>query len=217
MKTNQTYRAIYLALVTTLLPLCLPLQAEVWGIKSADPVTAPYSGPPVTLFHFSEDGSSFVTNAPITLGGSQVDVDGLAIDRTGTLYAFVRSGSDSQLVALNKTNSVATPIGPILTGYSIRGAVFTLTGHLLVLDVTDKLLEINPATGLIVGSPLTLTLNGQPINWDSMVDIAQSPSGDLIVALDNQFYKLDPVSGALSLYILTTPMALMVSTSVSWA
>ena len=170
----------------------------MWGIKTADPYgyIPPYSFPPATLFHFSENGSNFTTVAPITLGGSQVDADGLAIDRTGTLYAFVRSGSDSQLVILNNTNAVATPIGPILTNYSIRGAVFTLTGHLLVLDSATNLIEINPATGQIVGSPVKLT---GPTFWNNINDIAQSPSGDLIVVMDHLFYKLDPVSGVLSL------------------
>jgi len=175
-----------------------PLHAEVWGVKTHDPV----SGPPSTLFRFDEDGGGFTTIGTVKVGGASVDVDGLAMDAGGALYGFRVEGAYSHLIAIHPFLATATAIGPTLDGRDIRGAIFAAGGRLLALDsALDELIEIDPATGLIVGSPVGLTLDNNPYFLPNFTDIAQAPDGSFLIggAAGNDLYSLDITTGQLAL------------------
>jgi hypothetical protein len=177
--------------------------AEVWGVKSR----AQISGPPSTLFHYSESGSGFQAVAPVTLDGTQIDVDGLAMSALGDLYAFALSGAGSRLIAIDKTTAIATAVGPVLPSRMIRGAVISQSGQLLVLDTaTNQLLEISLSTGAVIGAGVSLTLSDVPFTLSTGCDIAQHRDGAFIVISERTFYRLDVSSGALTLlYTDTNP------------
>jgi len=172
--------------------------AEVWGVKSHDPL----SGPPSTLFHFDENGGGFTAVGAVTVGGTSVDVDGLAMDANEVLYGFRIEAAYSRLIAINTSSAVATAIGPNLGGRDIRGAIFTAGGKLLAMDAAlDEIFQIDPTTGLIVGSPVDLTLDGNPYNLADYTDIAQAPDGSFLIggAAGNDLYALDVTTGQLAL------------------
>jgi len=174
--------------------------AEVWGVKSHDPL----SGPPSTLFHFDESGGGFTAVGTITIGGSAVDVDGLAMDANGALYGLqvAAAGANSRLLAINTSSAAATVIGPDLTGRNIRGAVFTSGGEFLALDAAmDQVVRIDPTTGLVVGAGTGLTLAGSPYALPDYTDIAQAPDRSFLIggAGGNVFCSLDVATGQLSL------------------
>jgi hypothetical protein len=68
-------------LVGLLLLVTTSAHAIVWGIKTHDPI----SGPPSTLFTFTEDGGSLTVIGIITVNGVQIDADGLALSDGGKL------------------------------------------------------------------------------------------------------------------------------------
>ena len=175
-----------------------PARAEVWGIKSKDP----NSEPPVTLFHFDEDGSGLVGVGYIKLSGVNIDVDALAIDVGGGMYAFKVSsaGTNSQLLSIDPSSAVATLVGPSLSNRDIRGAVFAGDGRFLTLDANQNaLLEIDPTTGNIVGSPIGLMLGGASYNIGDVTDIAQKLDGGFVIGGDNRFYSLNVATGEMVL------------------
>ncbi|MBN1846087.1 MAG: hypothetical protein JW810_10420 [Sedimentisphaerales bacterium] len=182
----------YSALVgSALCLLALPVRAEVWGIKSHDPASAP----PVTLFHFDEQGGGLQTVGVIKLGGSQIDVDGLALNRAGVLYAFEveLAGTRSRLLHIDKATAAATAIGPYLAGRDIRGATFSSQGELITLDATNnQLLRIDPDTGLMLGTPVDLTDEGGPLDIANYTDIAQQADGAFLLGGSDgrTFYRL---------------------------
>ncbi len=188
-------RVSMVCLVVTAL-LAPVVEADVWGVKSHDPA----SDPPTTLFRFVE-GGGFFTIGFVTRSGSNLDVDGLAMNADGELYGFeVFDGSASQLLRIDTSTAVATSIGPQLVGRDIRGAVFDSLGRLRVLDAaSSELLEIDPDTGAVLGSPGPLTLGGSPFGLTTLSDIAQRPYGPFIVSDVNSFYALDTSTGALQL------------------
>ena len=203
-KAETLHKALTTATTVALVLAGIAADAEVWGIKSHEMWNPPYSTPPATLFHFAEDGSGFQTVAPITVGGSQVDADGLAVDANGTLYTFEVSGGSSRLLTVDKVTAIATPVGSFLNNRNIRGAVIAQSGQLIVLDVAQsQLLEINLTTGEIVGSPVSLTTNGVPYLPSepeaSCCDIAQAPDGTFLVVNYKHFFQLDPMSGDMTL------------------
>lgn len=160
--------------------------ADVWGVKSHDP----FSEPPATLFHFEEDGSGLTSVGIITLGGSQIDVDGMAMNSSNVLYGFRVAGSESELVIINTSNAVATSLGTILPGRDIRGAAVTATGKLYALDTTDdEILEINPLTGAITGLVSSLS-----IDVSNETDITQRNDGRFIINNVDTFYLFDDIT-----------------------
>ena len=168
-----------LCVFATSLVAWAPARAEVWGVKTHDPE----SGPPATLFHFAEDGSSFVAVAPVTLGGTEIDVDGLAVRTDGSLFGFQLDAGGSRLISINPATAAAQAIGSTLAGRDIRGASFTRSGALLVLDsAQEQLLQINPADGSVIGQPVRLTQGGNPYpDLSNLTDIAERGDGTLFV------------------------------------
>ena len=192
---SRLLTCLFLGLLT-LLPI--PAAATVWGVKT-------FSGAPelpCTLFSFEEAGGPLAVLSAVTLAGNQIAVDGLAMAEDETLYGFelLTAPLASRLISIAPATSAATVIGPALTGRDIRGAVITDTGALLVLDVTaDALLEIDIATGLPLDAGIALTLDAAPYDLTGFVDLAQTHEGDLLLVHFNDFYALEPATGALHL------------------
>jgi hypothetical protein len=196
-----------------------PCWADVWGIKStgsSDSLGVGGGGSiaPAHLFRFSEDGTSLIDVGAITLNGSQWDADGLAIDASGDLYAYllnnqvtpvgggvVTSVLNSTLVRLNKLTGQATVIGSALSGRDIRGAAFDTSGQLWALDAANnELLAINSLTGAILGSPIGLTFFGSTHNLTNGTDLAFRADGTLFLVDDEAFYTVNPLTGVMTFF-----------------
>jgi hypothetical protein len=180
---------------------CLPLLAAppasalLWGVKTHDPVT----GPPATLFWLDEATSAWGQVGPVTVGGVQVDTDGLAPDGSGQLFAWHCQAGGSTLLRLDEATAIGTPVGGPLAGRNIRGATFTLSGRLLAFDDTaSELLEIDPATGLVVGDPVPLA-GMAPGGAGQAGDLAQDLDGHLLFATGSRVFRLDRNTGQLTL------------------
>lgn len=170
-------------------------QADVWGVKTM----APFSGPPSTLFRIA--AGSFVPVGEMTLGGSPDDVDGLALRPDGTLFGFLvtTTAAQSRLVTVDKTTAAMTPVGPPLAERDIRGAAFTAGGTLLALDAAaNAVLELDDATGAIVGAPVGLTLAGAPFDLSNITDLAEVAGGGLVLVSIDRFFALDASTGVLT-------------------
>ncbi|MGB2807240.1 MAG: hypothetical protein WBC22_05845 [Sedimentisphaerales bacterium] len=179
------------------------LKAEVWGVKTK--WSNPYSIPPSTLFHFSEDGSGFYPVAPITLDGGQIEVDGLAMSPNGILYGFQVGIGGSRLVMINKSNAETTLIGPILPSRDIRGGVISTSGDLIVLDsASNQIVQVDLNTGNEIGFAKNLILDGNPFILGSHTDIAQITDNSFIICSPEPegyadiFYILNIINGQLS-------------------
>jgi|GEM_PF-1256493 len=178
-----------------------PASAEVYGIKSKDPT----SSPPTHLFKFEEDGSGLTDLGPVTVGGSDVDLDGLAYSPVHGLLAYHMLAGSSQLISLTTSPPVGTPIGSPLAGREIRGALFDFDDRLLVIDcANDELVEIDPATGAEIGMAIPLTEDGAPHDLRDISDIALRGDGTFYIAsyagsTNGQIYELDRSTGRMVL------------------
>jgi hypothetical protein len=170
--------------------------ADVWGVKTHDPV----SQPPSTLFRISEDGNSLTIVSAVLLEGGNIEVDGLALGSDQTLYGFQIAASGSRLITIDPSTAAATARGPYLAGRQIRGAALTSDGHLLCLDAANgRLLEIATANGEPTGPEIELLLDGSPFPVSNMVDLVEVAPGQLALMRFNEFYSLDAGTGALVL------------------
>jgi hypothetical protein len=175
-------------------------RADIWGVKSQGRGVLPGSQPPATLFRFKADGSEFAVVAPITVGGEEIDVDALALSPEGTLFGFQLDAAGARLVTIDLASAVATPAGSFLEGRDIRGAAFTISGRLFVLDAaTDEVLEIDPATGGVLGQGMRLSLNGSPFGLPDYCDLVQSHDGSFVMGTENNLFSLDVTSGDMTL------------------
>jgi hypothetical protein len=160
-------------LALTLLALAPSISAEVWGVKTL----GPNSDPPSTLFRFSADGTSFTILGIITLEGVQVELDGLAVDAGGTLFAYVAGNASCQLITIDPTSAVATAVGAPLSGREIRGAAFDRDGTLVGLDfISGAIVRVDPATGLPIAPDMPLTLEGERFVPPFSTDLASWPT-----------------------------------------
>lgn len=186
--------------VTMTVSLIIPPKAEaiVYGLKSRAIDSDPFSAPPANLYSFEEDGSSFTNFGALTLGGSSIDADGLAINNLGNLFGFRLTASGSTLISINPGISEINPIGSLLSGRQIRGAVFENNDLWVIDSNNNEVLRINPNDGTIIGIPQQLTLNGSPYNLSSTSDIA--------VDTNNLFYLISS-SSLLSLNITTAELS----------
>lgn len=177
------------------LALGLPGANGFWGIKTHDPL----SQAPTTMFWFDENGANYRELPRVTLSGTEIEADGLAMSPKGELFAFqVNTSGGSRLLWLNPTNAVATVIGSVLAGRDIRGAVFTLSGRLLAFDcAAHALIEVDPSTGLQTGAAVPLSPD---IGFTTTAgDLTQMPDGSLVFAYHDSLYALDARTGSLSL------------------
>ncbi|MCP4291397.1 MAG: T9SS type A sorting domain-containing protein [bacterium] len=175
-----------------------PAEAVIWGVKTHDPA----SSAPSTLFKFQADGSSFEAVGVITLAGLQVDVDGLALDSAGTLYAFVPGDASGLLITIDPFSAQATEIGYV-SGREIRGAAFTANDELIGVDIFEgALVQVNPLTGQQVGSAVNLNFEGEPFLPYAMgTDLAIRANGQAFICNGTmEIYQVDLASGELTLF-----------------
>lgn len=200
-----------------LVSLWLPLVANagVFGIKSCGSGSTGVcsagavhpSLPPAELFFFEEDGSSFVNIGTIQIDAMNVDVDGLAFSNTSGLMAFelVKNPSNpehvigSQLISIDEQNAVGSRIGSQLSGRDVRGAMFSLSDQLWVVDAeNNELLQINPGDNSIIGIPKVLQFNTTPFESSTVTDLAVKTDGTVVLCNNSDFYELNLATGLLT-------------------
>lgn len=159
------------------------------------------------MFSFVEDGSNFTDIGLVSVSGTAIDADGLALSSTAGLFAFQLTEVNdktgvprkSKLISINPSTAAASVIGGWLER-DIRGAAFDMSGSLWAIDaLNDELLEVNPATGAVVGTPVGLKSGGTAFNVGNACDIALSPVGTPYVTNGGYIYNLNAATGALSL------------------
>ena len=200
-----------------------PAGATIFGIKSCgsngvcNPGGSVQGGgslPPANLFSFESGGTGFTDLGAITVGGTNVDADGLAMRSDGDLFGFqlteqvTPSGPNlisnvvaSRLISLGAGTAAATTVGSItLSDRDIRGAVFDASDNLWALDATaNQVLRIDTATGgMVAGSAVGLTVYGVNLDLSTVSDIAIRSDGTVLLANSSDFYSLDLGTGALS-------------------
>ncbi|WP_166163001.1 DUF6923 family protein [Chelativorans oligotrophicus] len=145
--------------------------------------------------------------------GTLIAVDGLATNLSGTLYGFaidnastagfVPLASDdycsanirSRLVSINTSTAEMTYVGGSwLAGRHISGAGFDGQGRLWAIDcVAEEIIQINPATGAIVGSPIASGTGG---TFSFAVDLDFAANGIGIIGYSGlAFRTFDPDAG----------------------
>ena len=188
--------------VTLLLATSTTMADTIYGVKSrADgPSTTP-----AHLFSFDSSGGGFQDFGAITLGGNQIDVDGLAVSSLG-LFGYESLGPDSTLLSIDPVSAVAVSIGTTLFGVEVRGAMFDNQNRLWVIDALgDDLLEVNPNTGAVLNT-IGLNEGGNPFDVNSGTDLAFRADGTFLMASFDTFYTLDPTTGAVtSIFTDTLP------------
>ncbi len=170
------------------------------------------SEPPTRLLSFLEDGSLLTSIGDVEIDGTPIAGDGLALSANLGLYGFELVGpvpapvDASQLLSIDPQTGAATRIGAALAGRSIRGATFDEADRLWVLDAaSDELLEVDPATGSLLGSPVPVTrLGSGAFDVTSANDLAMRAPGDFVMVDANAFYSLDLATGVAALLFLDT-------------
>ena len=203
---HSLYKTNLLIAVCILLAFCMfypsSAKATVFGLKSQAGGTYG-SIAPTHLFSFAENGSNFIDSA-LTLNGYNMDADGLAFSYDYGLLAFSLSVTGSTLISIDPATAEASILGSELNGIRIRGATFDQSGRLIVLDaLNNKLLEINPVNGQVIGSPLALTLGDNSFDLSTGSDIAMQANGNFYLSSyensSGNFYSLDISTGSLNL------------------
>ena len=170
-------------------------QGVCYGLKSRDyyGTNGQYSGAPTRLFRFYEDGSGVQDLGEIKVAGGSIDADALAWSWAHGLLAFQLTEANDQqgaarnsrLISIDRHTGATSLIGGWLAGRDIRGATCDLQDRLWVVDArSSQVLQIDPSTGLIIGSPVNLTLGGSP-------HTLTYSSQDLAVRTDGTFYLID--------------------------
>lgn len=173
----------------------LSAQAQVWGLKTHDPV----SQPPSTLFSVDPATCTAETIAAVTLNGQQIHVDALAMGFAGELFGF-QLDTGSRLIEIDPLTATATVIGAWLPDTQIRGACMRLGGTLLVHDEqAGVLLDIDPSTGDVVGSARPLLWNGLAIAGYGGGDLTQGRNGEFLFAAESRLFSLHAATGSVSL------------------
>jgi len=138
-----------------------------------------------------------------------MEVDGLATNTSGTLFAFTNSDTStpgfipfdfactstkqSRLITISTSTAVLTYVGSYLPGIMIVGAGFDGSGRLWALDcVSHSILQINPSTGDIVGAPVAV-----PAVTGVAADIDFGSNGLGIIGMNGlAFSVFNPNTGA---------------------
>ena len=137
-------------------------------------------------------------------------VDGLATDQTGALYGFAIDDSSiagflpwnagaactatqrSRLVSIDASTAIISYVGPYLVGRNVAGAAFDSLDRLWALDCTTReLIQIDPATGSIMGSPIATAFASS-----TAIDIDFAANGLGIIGFGGlDFYVVDVDTG----------------------
>lgn len=204
-----------------------PASADtMYGVKTSTWAFAD-STAPARLFSMSDTGALNLTDIGlVTLGGSPIDVDALAVSRSYGLLGFEVQDSltapISRLVSINTTTAVATAIQTSFVGRNIRGAMFDQYDQLWAIDAkANTLLKINPATGAVL-SEVPITVNGVAEDISSVTDLVQMADGTVRLAnwrgsapngQQQPIFTLNLATGAAVLQYLDTALDTDVTTS----
>ena len=219
MLKNSITLMLYFLLMFCWLPLIA--NAKVFGIKtcgSGSPSacsagTVPSSLPPAELFFFEEDSPDVINIGTIQIDATNIDVDGLAFSSTYGLMGFelVKEPSNpehvigSQLISIDEQNAIGNRIGSQLSGRDIRGAMFSSSDQLWVIDSeNNELLQISPGAGTIIGIPKALQFNATPFDISTVVDLAVKTDGTVTLCNLSDFYELNLVTGLLTNKVQTS-------------
>lgn len=182
--------------------------AQVFGLKSRGIAGTADPRPPTHVYLFEEDATKFFDFGALTLSENEIVADGLALSRVHGLLAFLIDGTTSTLieveVEVDTASAKATIVGQPLTGRRIFGAAFDADDHLWTLDhAGSELFEVDPLTGLMIGSPIQLNRNQQPIVISEITDIAFRSDGTLITSVRNtqgsaEFFEVNTTNGELT-------------------
>ncbi|MEM8640209.1 MAG: PEP-CTERM sorting domain-containing protein [Cyanobacteria bacterium P01_G01_bin.54] len=188
------YSILSFSLLTQLAAsIFFPAYGIVFGVKSRASGGLNVSSPPSVLYTFEEDGSNFSEIGILTLSGTAIDVDGLAISRDFGLIGFHVKQNQSQLLSIDPLTAVTTAIGDPILGREIRGATFDLQENLLTIDVTEnELISIDPLSGAILNQ---LSLSEDIRN---PTDIAVDLDGNFFVSSSSKVSSLNRETGILS-------------------
>lgn len=194
--------------------------ATIYGIKSNNGGTVAQSVAPTELFSLRADGTGFVDIGRVKIGNTNIDADALAFSETQGLYAFQLNHptnstpvDSSTLINVSTATGAATVVGLPLAGRDIRAAAFDKADRLWVLDgLQNQLLQIDAASGTVIGAPVPLTLNSSPFDIN-ICDLAFEGNTAIVSngQVGTQFYSLNVTSGALTLLAsdtLTQPVGL---------
>lgn len=158
--------------------------------------------PPVHLFSFAPDGSSFYDHGVVREFGYEIMVDGLAFSPRFGLIGFTYLGGAGwfgcEMVNINTQTCAATPGAGFLPERDIRGAAFDPFDRLWGLCYAkQKLVRLDPVSGEVL-EDITMTLDGQPVSFNDGVDIAFDNDRSY-VSLGNQVFSVDLATGVLTL------------------
>ena len=167
----------------------------IYGLKSRNGGAVVGSISPTRQYSFSSNGTNFTDIGAVKIGSTNIDADALAYSPTHGLFGYRihsvansnAAPTDSTFLSIHPTTAAATPIGGLIAGRVIRAATFDSADRLWVVDrLQNELLQIDPSNGQIVGTPVTITLNGNPANIIN----------DLAVRDDGTFIATDFTVGA---------------------
>jgi hypothetical protein len=184
-----------------------PAGPVIYGLKTQAAPPAE-SQLPTHLYVFDMNGTVLIDRMPVNIAGVNIEADGLSQSETLGLRAFRVEAAGSTLISINPDTAAATVLGPLLPGRRIRGACFDLNGNLLAIDsVNNDLIRVDPATGVVLCTPVALTLSAAAFDLSYMCDIAARANGTLHLSSYNdvsitRHFTLNPHTGALTL--LTT-------------
>jgi len=172
----------------------------IFGVSSLDGLGGSTS--PTTLFSFESNDltgatSSFQTVGAVTLGGVDLDVDGLAHDGT-TLYGFnlTLGATNSQLIAIDTSSAIAATLGSVHSR-EIRGATF-VAGVLWGVDTLNDVLVPFDTSGVADdGAALGLTDGGTGVALGQGATISFF-DGNTYFLQSSELYTIDMVTGALT-------------------
>ena len=187
-------------------------------IAGCDNASTDPSDPPAYLFTLQENTNALGVVGVIRVDSVQIDVDGLAISSTQTLYGFevLGNGASARLLTIDTATAAASVVGAALDGRDVRGAVFDLQDNFWAIDsAANSILRIDAGTGAEVGgSESGLTLGGNAFDVSDGTDIAVSADGQMLLVNWNtaesqsDFYAIDPLTGELTLVFEDTAGAL---------
>ncbi|MFO1065059.1 MAG: hypothetical protein U0892_14435 [Pirellulales bacterium] len=183
--------------------------SKIYGLKSNNAGAIRRTQPPVHLYSFNTDGTNFVDIGLVQIGTTAIDADALAQSPVHGLIGFrltdstTSSPTASTLIRIDAGTAQALEVGSPLVGRDIRGATFDAADRLWVVDAaSNQVLQIDPISGAVIGTPVGLTLNGNPFDVNDVTDITVRNDGSFALTSSVTFsslYQVDVATGVMTL------------------